>query len=112
MAEYSEDQADEEVNEYLYGKEGYVLSITGNRLITKGTGKEAVSRIGQKCVGMSFWPFSGSELMDIGLEAGDAVKITDRKGKTYQSYVTVTTLKPGEYQSVACNAKSAGAEQR
>lgn len=107
VAEYSEDQADEEVNEYLYGKEGYVLSITGNRLITKGTGKEAVSRIGQKCVGMSFWPFSGSELMDIGLEAGDAVKITDRKGKTYQSYVTVTTLKPGEYQSVACNAKSA-----
>ena len=97
VAEYSEDQADEEVNEYLYGKEGYVLSITGNRLITKGTGKEAVSRIGQKCVGMSFWPFSGSELMDI----------TDRKGKTYQSYVTVTTLKPGEYQSVACNAKSA-----
>lgn len=107
VAEYSEDQADEEVNEYLYGKEGYVLSITGNRLITKGTGKEAVSWIGQKCVGMSFWPFSGSELMDIGLEAGDAVKITDRKGKTYQSYVTVTTLKPGEYQSVACNAKSA-----
>lgn len=107
VAEYSEDQADEEVNEYLYGKEGYVLSITGNRLITKGTGKEAVSRIGQKCVGMSFWLFSGSELMDIGLEAGDAVKITDRKGKTYQSYVTVTTLKPGEYQSVACNAKSA-----
>lgn len=107
VAEYSEDQADEEVNEYQYGKEGYVLSITGNRLITKGTGKEAVSRIGQKCVGMSFWPFSGSELMDIGLEAGDAVKITDRKGKTYQSYVTVTTLKPGEYQSVACNAKSA-----
>ena len=107
VAEYSEDQADDEVNEYLYGKEGYVLSITGNRLITKGTGKEAVSRIGQKCVGMSFWPFSGSELMDIGLEAGDAVKITDRKGKTYQSYVTVTTLKPGEYQSVACNAKSA-----
>lgn len=107
VAEYSEDQADEEVNEYLYGKEGYVLSITENRLITKGTGKEAVSRIGQKCVGMSFWPFSGSELMDIGLEAGDAVKITDRKGKTYQSYVTVTTLKPGEYQSVACNAKSA-----
>ena len=107
VAEYSEDQADDEVNEYLYGKEGYVLSITGNRLITKGTGKEAVSRIGQKCVGMSFWPFSCSELMDIGLEAGDAVKITDRKGKTYQSYVTVTTLKPGEYQSVACNAKSA-----
>lgn len=107
VAEYSEDQADDEVNEYLYGKEGYVLSFTGNRLITKGTGKEAVSRIGQKCVGMSFWPFSGSELMDIGLEAGDAVKITDRKGRTYQSYVTVTTLKPGEYQSVACNAKSA-----
>nr|DAY63905.1 MAG TPA: endosialidase chaperone [Caudoviricetes sp.] len=107
VAEYSEDQADDEVNEYLYGKEGYVLSLTGNRLITKGTGKEAVSRIGQKCVGMSFWPFSGSELMDIGLEAGDAVKITDRKGRTYQSYVTVTTLKPGEYQSVACNAKSA-----
>lgn len=107
VAEYSEDQADDEVNEYLYGKEGYVLSITGNRLITKGTGKEAVSRIGQKCVGMSFWPFSGSELMDIGLEAGDAVKITDRKGRTYQSYVTVTTLKPGEHQSVACNAKSA-----
>ena len=105
VTEYTTDSSDGAA--YLYGTEGYVLSIEKNQLITKGTGKEAVEKIGQQCVGMHFRPFSCSQLMDIAMEAGDAVVVTDRKGNTYQSYVTVTTLKPGEYQSVACNAKSA-----
>ena len=105
VTEYTTDSSDGAA--YLYGTEGYVLSIEKNQLITKGTGKEAAEKIGQQCVGMHFRPFSCSQLMDIAMEAGDAVVVTDRKGNTYQSYVTVTTLKPGEYQSVACNAKSA-----
>lgn len=105
VTEYTTDSSDGAA--YLYGTEGYVLSIEKNQLITKGTGKEAAEKIGQQCVGMHFRPFSCSQLMDIAMEAGDAVVVTDWKGNTYQSYVTVTTLKPGEYQSVACNAKSA-----
>ena len=105
VTEYTTD--DSNGTSYLYGTEGYVLSIDKNQLITAGTGKDAAEKIGRQCVGMHFRPFSCSQLMDIAMEAGDAVVVTDRKGNTYQSYVTVTTLKPGEYQSVACNAKSA-----
>lgn len=105
VTEYTTDSSDGAA--YLYGTEGYVLSIDKNQLITAGTGKDAAEKIGRQCVGMHFRPFSCSQLMDIAMEAGDAVVVTDRKGNTYQSYVTVTTLKPGEYQSVACNAKSA-----
>lgn len=105
VTEYTTD--DSNGTSYLYGTEGYVLSIDKNQLITAGTGKDAAEKIGRQCVGMHFRPFSCSQLIDIAMEAGDAVVVTDRKGNTYQSYVTVTTLKPGEYQSVACNAKSA-----
>ena len=105
VTEYTTD--DSNGTSYLYGTEGYVLSIDKNQLITAGNGKDAAEKIGRQCVGMHFRPFSCSQLMDIAMEAGDAVVVTDRKGNTYQSYVTVTTLKPGEYQSVACNAKSA-----
>ena len=91
---------------YMYGKEGYVLSIAGNKLITENTGNTIASIIGEKCVGMKFRQFSLNCITDISIEAGDTVKVTDRKGNTFLSYATNVKLQPGNYESISCGAES------
>lgn len=95
------------VKTYLAGEEGYVLEISENQMIVEGEAENIAQMIGKRCIGMRFRPFTVSCLTDLSLEAGDPVIVTDRKGNTYKSYITVTTLQPGNYQSIACNAKSA-----
>nr|WP_297874314.1 hypothetical protein [uncultured Blautia sp.] len=108
VAEYIENASeDNPAKSYLYGTEGYVLNITGNKLIIEGTGKTISSMIGEKCVGMRFRPFEASCLTDISIEAGDPVIITDRKGNVSNSFITNVSLRPGEFQSLSCGAKSA-----
>lgn len=108
VTEYLESTStDEEASSYLYGEEGYVLKISGNKLIPQGTGEVVANIIGEKCVGMSFRPFETECLTDIVLEAGDAVLITDRKGNKYKSYLTNVVLQPGTFEQISCNAESA-----
>lgn len=108
VTEYLESTStDEEASSYLYGEEGYVLKISGNKLIPQGTGEVVANMIGEKCVGMSFRPFETECLTDIVLEAGDAVLITDRKGNKYKSYLTNVVLQPGSFEQISCNAESA-----
>lgn len=108
VTEYLESTStDEEASSYLYGEEGYVLKISGNKLIPQGTGEVVANIIGEKCVGMSFRPFETECLTDIVLEAGDAVLITDRKGNKYKSYLTNVVLQPGAFEQISCNAESA-----
>lgn len=108
VTEYLESTSEnEEASSYLYGEEGYVLKISENKLIPQGTGEVVASIIGEKCVGMSFRPFETECLTDIVLEAGDAVLITDRKGKRYKSFLTNVVLQPGSFEQISCNAESA-----
>lgn len=108
VTEYLESTSqDEEASSYLYGEEGYVLKISGNKLIPQGTGEVVTNIIGEKCVGMSFRPFETECLTDIVLEAGDAVLITDRKGNKYKSFLTNVVLQPGSFEQISCNAESA-----
>lgn len=108
VTEYIENPSeDNPVKTYMYGKEGYVLSIAENKLITENTGNTIASIIGEKCVGMRFRPFSLNCITDISIEAGDTVKITDRKGKVFLSYATNVKLQPGNYEVISCGAESA-----
>ena len=91
----------------MVGTEGYVLGISGNKLIRVGDGQTIASMIAEKCVGMRFRPFESECPTDVALEAGDSLIIVDRNGKIYTSLLTTTTLKPGPGQKIACNAKSA-----
>lgn len=106
VTEYS-DSSDEEPESYVAGTQGYVLAISGNKLIRKGDGQTVASIIAEKCVGMIFRPFESTCLTDVALEAGDAITIEDRNGNLYNTYLTTTTLQPGAGQNIACNAKSA-----
>lgn len=107
VTEFIENSTEEKANTYLYGEEGYVLLVSNNKLIRKGTGQTIASMIGEKCVGMRFRPFSTSCLTDISIEAGDSVLITDKNGVSYQSYITSVTLNPGNFESISCGAEPA-----
>ena len=106
VTDYSDSSSDK-VQSYLYGTEGYVLSISGNKLIRSGDGQTVASMVAEKCVGMSFRPFEAECPTDVSLEAGDSLLIIDRNGKMYKSFLTSTNLKPGSGQKIACNAQSA-----
>lgn len=106
VTEYSESSSDNPQT-YMVGTEGYVLGISGNKLIRVGDGQTIASIISEKCVGMRFRPFESECPIDVALEAGDSLIIVDRNGKIYTSLLTTTTLKPGSGQKIACNAKSA-----
>lgn len=106
VTEYS-DSSEDKAGSYISGTEGYVLGISDNKLIRKGDGQTVASMIAEKCVGMQFRPFESQCPTNIALEAGDAISIVDRNGKTYNTYLTTTTLSPGSGQNISCNAKSA-----
>lgn len=106
VTEYSESSSDNPQT-YMVGTEGYVLGISGNKLIRVGDGQTIASIIAEKCVGMRFRPFESECPTDVALEAGDSLIIVDRNGKIYTSLLTTTTLKLGSGQKIACNAKSA-----
>lgn len=91
--------------EKLYGNEGYILSIEGNPL-TAGKEAEYAQQIGLRCIGMRFRPFNITARSNILVEAGDSCFITDRKGNSYQSYVTKCEYAIGSGLTVACNAES------
>ena len=111
VTEYSESSSDNPQT-YMVGTEGYVLGISGNKLIRVGDGQTIASIISEKCVGMRFRPFESECPTDVALEAGDSLIIVDRNGKIYTSLLTTTTLKPGSGQKIACNAKSAAKNSR
>lgn len=106
VTEYSESSSDNPQT-YMVGTEGYVLGISGNKLIRVGDGQTIASMIAEKCVGMRFRPFESECPTDVAMEAGDSLIIVDRNGKIYTSLLTTTTLKLGSGQKIACNAKSA-----
>lgn len=104
--------SEKKAKSYLYGKTGYVLSISDNKLIPEGTGETVASMIGQKCIGMSFRPFTAQCLTDISLEEGDPVKIISRDGTEYKSYLTSVRLQPGTFEDISCEAKSPARNSR
>ena len=106
VIEFTEDTQEEPVI-YQVGKDGYVLEISNNKLITKGTGEEVASFLGKKLIGLRFRPLNVSFQSNPTIEAGDIALISDYKGNTYKTLVTRTKFQIGTVQTIACGAKSA-----
>lgn len=96
---------DEESTGYLYGEEGYVLSIEENPLI-QGKAKEVATYIGSKMIGKKFRPLSISCQSEPCMEAGDCACVTDRKQRTFFTVITNTTFGLGALQTVECTAET------
>lgn len=106
VTESFEETETEKVQSYLFGTEGYVIAIEGNDLIQKGKAEAVARAVGGKVVGMRFRSFDVSALNDPSIEAGDPVIVTDRKQRSYQSYITSATFKAGNYQQIRCSAET------
>ena len=91
---------------YQSGNDGYVLAISKNKLIQGDSGNTIASLLGTKIIGMRFRTFSASGLSDPTIEAGDPVVLIDRKGNSYQSYITNNVFQPGAYQSTSLGAET------
>lgn len=89
---------------YLYGQEGYVLSL--DFPLAKGKEAEAVERIGQRIVGLKFRPFSGQYLAYPIAEFLDLAYVTDRNGRAYQTVLTDVDFSYFGYTALKCVADS------
>ena len=98
--------ADAEAAFYQYGTDGYVISVSENKLIAENELRAVAEFIGVRVVGLRFRPFSCSCLGDPSIEAGDICYISDRKGIVYKSLVTHSSYQIGSYQNVSCGAET------
>ena len=93
-------------NTVLFGENGYILSIEGNKLIQSQSDAEEVAYfVGAKIVGMRFRPMETRVRSDFSREAGDIAYIHDRKGNTYQALLSSVSW--GIYQNdvISCDAE-------
>lgn len=94
-----------EITTYQAGTDGYVLEVSGNKLIQSGdAAQQIVQDLGAKIIGLRFRTFTASALSDPTYEAGDVALLIDRKGRRYKSLITNNTFQPGNFQSVSCGA--------
>lgn len=91
---------------YQYGQDGYVLAIEGNPLVPHGSAQAVAAMVAPYVVGLSFRPLDSDVIGDPSLQAGDAMVVTDRLGRTYRTYVTQATWSSGGSQRLACGAQA------
>lgn len=103
--EFEETESDKKTT-VLAGAKGYVLSISGNKLIQKGEATTFAMFFAQKLIGLRFRPMSASTLGDPTVEAGDLAYVTDRKQNTYHCLVTNLTFLVGNFMNVSCDAET------
>jgi len=86
------------------GNDGYVLEVRDNDLIGVSDVQTIADKIASNVVGLNFRTYSGACLGDPTIESGDLAWITDRKGRSYRSFVSGTSFKLGQYQTIYCGA--------
>lgn len=90
------------------GSPGYVLAVSGNKLIQKGTAETVAQYLSGKLIGLKFRPMSTQVLGDPTVEAGDLAYVTDRRQNTYNCLITNLTFNLGGFMSVSCDAETPG----
>lgn len=88
-----ESEATEENKTAFVGTEGYVLTMEDNPLIqTEDMANKVMNILKSSVVGTTIRVYSLSCLSDPTIEAGDSIKVTDRKGRSFESFVTNCTF--------------------
>ena len=99
----------EESNEgeavYQSGTDGYVLEISGNKLIQNGSGASVASYLGEQLNGIQFRPMTLNVPADPAREAGDLGLVIDSKGRYHKTIFTNV-----DYTAHAAQKLTSGAE--
>lgn len=93
-----------ETADYLYGTEGYVISIEENPLVTENQLPTVATYVGQKLVGFAFRTAEVSHGSNPSIEAGDVAVCIDGKGNRYPIIISSTTFSVGSPQSIQSEA--------
>lgn len=91
---------------YKSGSEGYMLNISGNKLIQDGSGETVASYLGERLNGIQFRPLSVNTPGDPAREAGNLGLVTDRKGRHYKTIFTNVTYTAHASQNLTCGAEA------
>lgn len=95
----------EDGTEVLVGKEGYVLRIEKNPLITEENQVDITQRLWNVCIGLTFRPMTISILSNPLIQSGDILMIVI-KGNIYYTIATVVDYSQGNYTTITCGAET------
>ncbi|MBP0064818.1 hypothetical protein JYQ78_16700 [Anaerobutyricum hallii] len=90
---------------YKSGTDGYVLEVSGNKLIQGGKGAEVVNYLGECLNGLQFRPVSINASTDPCRESGDLAVIIDSKGNKYKTIFTNVNYVAHRAQALICGAE-------
>jgi hypothetical protein len=93
----------------ICGCDDYAFDLSGNPLLTRDI-PDVLAAIGEKLIGETFHPVSISCPSNPAFEAGDIVKVTDRRGNVFTAYITRSEYRFGAAQRLSCESKT-GAEK-
>lgn len=105
--EFTETEKDK-MQTVTVGDAGYVLAVSGNKLIQKGAAETVAQYLGSKLIGLKFRPMSTQTLGDPTVEAGDLAYVTERRQNTYSCLITNLSFNLGGFMNVSCDAKTPG----
>lgn len=95
---------DSDSNTHLYGKEGYVISLS-NQLVA-GQEDKVAELIGNKLVGLRFRPFTADHICYPMADFMDLAYLIDRKQNVYQSVITDINFQYFGFTTLKCSADS------
>ena len=95
---------DKNKKEYLYGNEGYVLSLSN--MLSSGQETTVSGLIGKKIVGIQFRPFSGEHVSYPLAEFMDLAILIDRNDNVYKTVITDIDFTYYGFTSLKCAANS------
>lgn len=90
---------------YKSGTDGYVLEVSGNKLIQGGKGAEVVNYLGECLNGLQFRPVSINASTDPCRESGDLAVVIDSKGNKYKTIFTNVNYVAHTAQALICGAE-------
>lgn len=90
---------------YKSGTDGYVLEVSGNKLIQGGKGAEVVNYLGECLNGLQFRPVSINASTDPCRESGDLAVVIDSKGNKYKTIFTNVNYVAHRAQALICGAE-------
>lgn len=107
-----ESEATEENKTAFVGTEGYVLTMEDNPLIqTEDMANKVMNILKSSVVGTTIRVYGLSCLSDPTIEAGDSIKVTDRKGRSFESFITNCTFTLCGNQELSLGAETESENQ-
>lgn len=88
----------------LAGEEGYVIEVKDNPF-SAGKERSVADYLGGRMVGMMFRPFSAQVLGNPLYEPFDIVRVSDKKGNSYNSLINSVSYTVGAYTQISCEAE-------